>query len=178
MTFNFDRSFERVLFERVRAQFGATHEEARELATELQIHHVHGTLGTPTWLYDEPEKELTPYGANGDEQLLRYLAIAARNIRVVDEEIDLKVVEDIEVLLRKPVYVYFIGFGFDERNLLKLKLPATVSGAIAVRASALDWTEAEQGPVKRFFEGHRAIHLYNKDDALAFLRTRAEALFQ
>jgi hypothetical protein len=46
VTFNFDRSLERVLFERAKGQFGGSDEEATRLVTELQIHHVQ--LGSPS----------------------------------------------------------------------------------------------------------------------------------
>lgn len=65
VTFNFDRSFERALFSALRHSFGLDAGPARQLATELRIHHVHGSLGKPDWLYpDDPNSN--PYGVSDD----------------------------------------------------------------------------------------------------------------
>jgi hypothetical protein len=169
ITFNFDRSFERVLFGRLKAQFGLTNDEARILATELHIHHVHGMLGQPSWLYPGVQNA-TNYGDDEREAV----QAAAAGIKIVDDDIDqeqLAVLEDAQVALAKADFVYFIGFGFDERNLSKLCIPESINPAANVRATAFHLTGLETRPILRWFQKgpEPKIHLDNMD-ALTFVR--------
>src|SRR4029453_1039549 len=86
------------------------------------------------------------------------------------------VLEDIEVRLKKATYVYFIGFGFDDRNLQKLGIPDSVKDAHQVRGSTLHWSELEQAPVHRAF-GQNKIRLDSSADAIGFLKRVADALY-
>jgi len=174
VTFNFDRSFEYALFRGVRHGFEVDDESARNLVTEVRIHHVHGVLGEPLWLYPDSENG-TDYGAI-DDALLGAVPKAVENIKIVDEEIAQAVIEDVEAALRKAVHVYFIGFGFDIRNLTKLRTPDSVSKAL-VLGTAFEWTNSERLPVLRHFNslGH-AITLSNVN-AIDFVREHAAALF-
>ena len=146
----------------------------RSLATELDIHHVHGCLGEPDWLYPD-RSEGNPYGLRGDD-LADAVAKAVPKIKIVDEEIPDTVIEDLRVPLQRAKYVYFIGFGFDERNLERLGSPDIFPASCVVRGTWLGKTILEQRSIRRHF-GDRKIHLYPDDDALTFLRERAEALF-
>jgi hypothetical protein len=176
VTFNFDRSLERALFVGVRSGLGMTDEDARQLVTELQIHHVHGVLGQPDWLYPHSE-DATSFGMPGDEsQIIRTLRKAVRRIKIVHEEIDAATLEDIEVRLKRASYVYFLGFGFDERNLEKLGIPDSVKNASQVRGTALHWSKLEQFPVHRAF-ARTELQLYSSADAIGFLKREAEALY-
>ena len=136
-------------------------------------------LGEPQWLLDASTNSTrvkecaTVYG--GGDDLITSVAIAMKSIRIADDEIERAVLEDIVASIRKAAYVYFIGFGFDERNLEKLSAPASMQAA-TVRGTAFEWTRAERSPIARFF-GDVKIHLYPKSDAIGFLREHAEALF-
>lgn len=174
VTFNFDRSFERALFSYVRAGLGVTPAAARQLVTEIQIHHIHGLLGEPDWIYCDSE-DGTPYGASETTELEKATRTAIRRIKIVDEEIERSVLEDVAVALQNAVFVYFIGFGFDERNLAKLGTPGNVRNATAVGGTAFGWSIAERMPVHRHF-GDRQVALYPVD-SIGFLRQNAEALF-
>jgi hypothetical protein len=170
VTFNFHRSFERALFLGVQAAFGLSDHIAAQMVRTIRIYHLHGTLGNPRWL-NPGGTDVTDYGETNVEAV----KTAVRRIKIVDEEIDKGMVSDVRHLLEKAAFVYFIGFGFDVRNLKKLSSPASMNHAV-VRATAYRWTDAEQGPVTRHF-GRGRIHLYPKADAIGFLREHAEALF-
>ncbi len=174
VTFNFDRSFERALFSTLENGFEITSDKARSLATELDIHHVHGTLGEPDWLYpDRPGGN--PYGVP-DNGLVAAVAKAVPRMKIVSDEIPTSVIEDLQVVLQKAEFVYFIGFGFDDRNLERLGIPGILSPTAVVRGTSLGKTTMEQEPIIRCFREMK-VHLYQTDDALTFVRTRAESLF-
>lgn len=79
VTFNFDRSFERALFTCLRAAFGSNDEETRQLATAIDVHHIHGLLGEPDWLHPDSE-DATHYGgttlATSVAQRRRHFAVS------------------------------------------------------------------------------------------------------
>jgi hypothetical protein len=101
--------------------------------------------------------------------------IATQRIKIVDDEIEPSVVADAEAALQKADSVYIIGFGFDERNIKKLNLPNCLTGNRPILATAFGLTPIEQSPITRCFGGHQ-INLY-PEDALTFVRSRAETLF-
>lgn len=92
------------------------------------------------------------------------------------EEIRRSVIEDLQVPLREADFAYFIGFGFDERNLERLGVPDVLPTSCVVRGTCLGKTALEQQPIHRHF-GDRKIHLDETCDALGFLKNRVEALF-
>lgn len=175
ITFNFDRSFERALFESLRATFGLTGRAARQLAAELPIHHIHGLLGLPDFLVEDGDPDTTAYGPH-QKQLQDAALIAAGQIRIVDEEIDKAVTADAQAAIAKATFVYFVGFGFDERNLRKLGIPEILFGKSNVHGTAFNLTEFERRPIEQCFEGaHIMLHAA---DALTFIRRHAEAFFE
>jgi len=85
------------------------------------------------------------------------------------------VLEDAEVSLAKAVFVYFLGFGFDERNLQKLNVPQCLSSNAVIRSTTYRWSAAEVAAMRPLF-GNHPNHLYSVD-VISFLRETAEALF-
>jgi hypothetical protein len=175
ITFNFDRSFERTVFNRLRAQLKVSDADARQLTTEIRVHHINGHLGEPRWLYpDSPTA--TEYGAT---DVLKGVSIAAKTIRIVHEGPESEsVIEDAQAALTKAKFVYFIGFGYDNRNLKSLGTPSTIRDSVN-RATAYEMTELELQPARRHFGSapdSSPVHFYN-EDALTFIRNRAEAFF-
>jgi hypothetical protein len=176
VTFNFDRSFEWVLFSRVRAQFGLTDSAARELATELRLHHAHGLLGEPRWLAsDDKDPDATAFGALSTDALQSATAIAVRSMKMVDDTGSQTILEDVEAAIQKAAHLYFIGFGFEDRNTAKLGLPDSAKEAI-VRGTVLGMTALEQRPIHGLF-GSQKVHLY-PTDAMTFVSNYAETLFE
>lgn len=176
VTFNFDRSFEHALFQSLIANFGLNGHDARALSQELNVLHVHGLLGTLDSLQPGDEQHSNMYGP-GETHLAAATEIARHQIKIVDEEISPTVVAAATRALNEARSVYFLGFGFDERNLLKVELPRCLTGSRIV-GTAFRMTRNEQSPVRRCFQstGGR-IDLYDID-ALGFLRGHADSLFE
>jgi hypothetical protein len=153
ITFNYDRSFEqyfaRVLSQRTKVPF----ERAREEITEvLSVIHVHGSLGSFAG-----ESSLL-YGTTPTADTV---GKAAQELRVVSEVEDtLPTFEEAAKLLTPARRVYFLGFGFLQANVHRLRVfqePATpeqtsvrsVAGTnYQVTARDWEWTK------KEVFHGH------------------------
>jgi len=174
VTFNFDRSLERALWNGVRFGFGLDENQAAELVKELRIHHVHGRLGKPNWLYPG-SADATKYGATGGD-LLTATPKAVAFIRVVHEDGPESDLEKAREALKGASTVYFIGFGFDERNVQKLDMPLTVAKADLIRATVFRLSTAEQSPLAAYFGNRPGLKFVNVD-ALGFLREHARELF-
>lgn len=172
VTFNFDRSLERWLFDGICHGFGQGDDASRSLLRKLHIHHVHGRLGKPDWIYHSP-LEMTPYGAT-DGQLKDSTEKAVRSMNLVHEPSPEKDLEKAREALKDAEVVNFIGFGFDERNLLKLRLPECVSTMATLRATTYGLQRAEHEPLYRLFSSRLKMH---EVDACSFLRQHAFELF-
>jgi len=86
-----------------------------------------------------------------------------------------RVLDEAEAALRKATYVYFLGFGFDERNLQRLNLPDSIKGAAVVRATTLGWSAAEALTIQRLLFGVEVRR--SPVDVISFLREHGEAFF-
>jgi hypothetical protein len=171
VTFNFDRSFEMALYTAILHGLTGIPTEAVELLQQIPIHHVHGAVSTPGWMTKPELPNLR--GLQREHHLLVSVLESFDRIKIVDEEIDKSVVQSAKDALRNAKHVYFVGFGFDDRNVQKLDLPACLTGSNPVLATAFGLTPLEHAPIKRMFMPHQ-INLYSQD-ALTFLRTSAEA---
>lgn len=174
ITFNFDRSFERALFLCLRSAFGTNDEEARALAKLISVHHVHGLLGEPDWL--EPKAEdATRFGhTTGNIELVGEKAF--RSIKIIGED---SRAADTEAMLGQAKYVYFLGFGFDERNLKKINVPASIRGNIGMTRFGMSRAEIDTIS-SRLLPPHTVAAFTDDDptmDVASFLRQRAYALF-
>lgn len=173
VTFNFDRSFEHALFHSLRATFGLSSEDAIRLAQAISVHHVHGLLGDLDVL--NPEKPgTTAYGPR-DTQLPIATSIAAESIRIVHEPIG-EIIEA-QKALHEATHVYFVGFGYEERNLEKINVPGGLK-AKRVYGTCYHMTGLERTPVAKYF-GRSGVSIDLSDvDALGFFRAYAEALVE
>jgi hypothetical protein len=96
ITFNFDRSFERAMYNVVRVHYPGDADAIRRICKQIQVIHVHGRLGAPEWL--EPSDSLArPYGC--PQLLADDIKICAEDIRLVTDEISPKVTRGIREAL-------------------------------------------------------------------------------
>ncbi len=134
ITFNYDRSFEYYLIVALQNHFyGKSTAQCYEKLKALPIVHVHGKLGRLPW--EEPDNKLepacirepVPYGITGtvqdQDELRRFLQVAAGNIKIIHEDIGstpdfLQAFE----LLRAAEKIFFLGFGFHPVNTARLRL--------------------------------------------------------
>jgi hypothetical protein len=176
ITFNFDRSLERALFRMLQSRFGLSDEDAAQATGLLAIRRVHGTLGECVWL-NPSNGRANPYGIRPDHRSFHHaVSIAASQIKNVHDEVDASVIEQLKRPLSTAEAIYFIGFGFDERNLERLGIPDVLKNPGAViNATRLGLTDQELRPALRVLNGRKVF--WHDLDALTFVRTHASAFF-
>ncbi len=159
ITFNFDRSFERAFFLSLMANYGVDHAEAVRLAKHVQVIHVHGRLGAPSWL-EEDQLNARPYGGPCSWQSI---AACASMIHVIHEEIPGSTLQTAQDWLSDATEVVFLGFGYHRVNLQRLGAPGTlnrgdvtvhgtIKGMPAGERSHLSGLKSEH-PLPRWFDG-------------------------
>ncbi len=116
LTFNYDRSLDYWLLRSVAERRKCSAEAARQALVGLPVVHLHGTLGGSP-LADDDARE---YGAIMSAQDLWR---SADEIRVIHEAMPTgsdweRAYEE----LRKATDIVFLGFGYNERNITRLRL--------------------------------------------------------
>jgi hypothetical protein len=119
VTFNFDRSFERALLF-LMANYGIDEAEATEYAQCIRVLHIHGQLG-PLWPVDGQDGR--PYRPLLADPVLRAkeLRDCARQIRIIHEEVEGPILNAAVELMAHAHFVCFLGFGYHEVNLKRLR---------------------------------------------------------
>ncbi len=120
ITFNYDRSFEYYLFNVVKNTYGNSYDECAAVLNRIPIIHVHGCLGKLPWQSSDAVTETRDYNpVVGTTEI----QIAADQIAIISE-IDGTSEEFKEAIkyLSVATRVYFLGFGYDETNLSRLKI--------------------------------------------------------
>ena len=111
ITFNFDRAFERALFLSLMANYRLQKSRYVELARSIEVLHVHGQLGEPSWLNGGPAAR--PYGlVDGPHVEENHIRISAAQIRIVHEEVDSDVLAQALVQLQAAEVICSLGFGY------------------------------------------------------------------
>ena len=130
VTFNYDRSFEVFLHERVKRRFQLSHDDAADLVRSIPLVHVHGSLGS----YPE-----VPYQAEASPEEL--LSIS-QQIKVVSEVADpddggfaSPEFETANRLLEEAERIFFLGFGFYRDNVRRFKYFSPDAPAEKVRGT-------------------------------------------
>ena len=162
ITFNFDRSFERRLFLTLRANYGLSEPAASELCEHVEVLHVHGQLGLPSWLPSSSESDdARPYVA---ERSSSEVARCAAQIQIISDDIPEDRLKRARAWLQGAARVCFIGFGYHPINLSRLATHK-LGNTQVVRGTVLDVPAGELEPIKSAFQ---KIHLH-PFDALRFL---------
>lgn len=105
ITFNYDRSFERYFARVLASQYRLNEAEIAVVMAKIPITHVYGSLGN---------LQQNAYGN------LSKVAAAAGEIRLVRPQIEEDLRDQVGAIIRRAVYVNFIGFGFDPDNVAQL----------------------------------------------------------
>lgn len=116
LTFNYDRSLEQYLFTTLRNAYGLLDAKAAEVIMAIPIIHLHGRLGCLPWQSSTGR----PYTADIEEEQLLFFS---QQIKIISEGIG----EDLEFnsalsLLKEAKIIYFLGFGWNEVNVLRLDI--------------------------------------------------------
>ena len=121
ITFNYDRSLEHFLFRALKSSYGKADDLTTEVLSSIPIIHVHGTLGPLPW----QEKDGRPYkimNTKAPDETAIQIENASRNILIVSEaEESTDEFNQAFECLKSARRIYFLGFGFHNSNLKKLK---------------------------------------------------------
>ena len=132
ITFNYDRSLEQYLFTALQNLYNKTiDQEVADVITKIPIVHVYGSLGALPW---QDKENGIPYNPDlSPEQLKK----AADNINILREEETPPAFADAHKLLQKAQNIYFLGFGFHERNIERLKIDELSKGTKNIRGTCM-----------------------------------------
>lgn len=137
----------------------------RRLRGTIRVLHIHGSLGGERWL-GERRAESREYSHEASAEQRQFLA--QHSIKLIHDEIDLKVIETARVYLKDADVVGFLGFGFHRMNLDRLGTEQ-LRGDHVVRATTLGFTPEEESARVRPRFLNSSIDLYNVD-CMRFLR--------
>ena len=125
ITFNYDRSLEFYLLTALQSSFGISAAEAAIHLKKIPILHVYGQLGE----LQEAIQARDGRAYSNNVSSAGPIEVAAAGIRVIDESRDDDAVfEQAYSYLKSAQRIYFLGFGFDETNVRRLRLDTLVQG--------------------------------------------------
>ncbi|KPK77106.1 MAG: hypothetical protein AMJ89_03050 [candidate division Zixibacteria bacterium SM23_73] len=120
ITFNYDRSIEHYIFTAMISKYGKSGEECKRKLDNIPIIHVHGRLGALPWQNEAGRAYLPRPGATPEEISIN---IVSKQIVVISEDVDTSPEFDHAFKLMKDAErIYFLGFGYHEMNLRRLKI--------------------------------------------------------
>lgn len=163
ITFNYDRSLEHYLYETLNASFTSKgdNEYAKKFSEIINIIHVHGSLGRLKWQTEEmcPFPQVH-YGAPLTSD---YIKCASESIKIIPETQD-DTPEFIEAfdLLNNAARIYFLGFGYHDANLRRLKITSVSSGRPRdIRGTTMNISITTRDYIKhlKFLNRNHEIHL-------------------
>ncbi len=119
VTFNYDRSFEHFMLTAISNSYGRSIAEAEQKLKEMKIVHVYGTIGAAY----PSEAGYFEYESIVDAERI---AVAASKLKVIPEgRQDEPTLEIARAELTESERIAFLGFGYDETNLIRLDTKRT-----------------------------------------------------
>lgn len=120
ITFNYDRSLEQYLFKVLKNTYGKSDDECAKQIEKIPIIHVHGRLGALPW----QDAKGRPYEGTINHESVK---LASEQIIIMSEGQDTspqfqKAFELMKDAIINKGYIYFLGFGYNEISLKRLKL--------------------------------------------------------
>lgn len=207
LTFNYDRSFEHYLFVSIKHSYPISDKECAEMVKTIPIIHLHGHIGKLPWQTNDNEKG-RPYNWNlsaldtirkcSDPQTdYKMYAIdcskakhdifrISEQIKIIyeaglDDDTDFK---NAHRLLSKAYRIYFLGFGYNDDNLRRLKIgdlsdiEVKTPTSLSVTSRIIDGSSYGIGEAKRKHINSVTIgriNLSNKNyKVLEFLKERVD----
>ncbi len=137
ITFNYDRSLEHYLFTSLKNKYSnKTDSECAAQLDKIPIIHVHGKLGQLPW--EQSGISVVPYDASAEPGRTgrQYACQAASHIKIIHEKDVADAFGGAHDLLRNATRIYFLGFGFNKTNVLRL-LPEDVRKKNNMRGTCL-----------------------------------------
>jgi len=173
ITFNYDRSLEHYLYNALKNTYDKQISEVTKALNAIEILHVYGQLSFLPWQDTGGQAYEGKRAENPD-----YLKQSANMIRIVHENVDVNsdnVFVRAHKLLREAKNIFFLGFGYYETNLDRLKMKDFIMGR-DVMGTSLNLEPSKQRDVNRYFQGKGTIRMSNKD-TLAFLHDQIDILW-
>ncbi len=165
ITFNYDRSLEQFLFEAIRNLFGKKPEECAEKIEKIPIVHLYGQLHPLPW----QEESGIMYSPN--KRLIKRLKTAPITIKIISDEREVDSSEEFQKaykLVKDARRIYFLGFGFDETNLKRLKI--SLMKEKMIWGTALGLETSKYNWVTEYFQAQNTGIVLHKGDALSLLQ--------
>lgn len=175
VTFNYDRSLEQYLYSALKNTYGKSKTDVANIMAKLRIIHIYGKVDLLEW--QSPDGKGQPYdGKRGDSSCS--LKKAADMIRIVHEDIDVDsdpVFVEVHRLLHDAKNIFFLGFGYYETNLDRLKMKHFIEGR-DVMGTSLNLESSKHRDIGRYFQGKGNICMHNVDN-LSFLHNKIDSLW-
>jgi hypothetical protein len=151
LTFNYDRSLEVFLHSILESRTTKTSEAVIGAMASLPIVHVYGGLGNLPWTKSN--------GIAYDYNILPdQLKSMAEGIDIMSSERDSVQWERAHDLILNSTYIYFIGFGYDETNLSRLKIRDCMKEK-TIKGTAAGIKHSRRSEITNFFDlGERNVY--------------------
>jgi len=179
ITYNYDRSLERLLYDGIKVKFpGGSAEQYRQAMDCMGPIHLHGQLGLLPEL-SETEQGTVPFGGSGlTEPTPIDCDFATRAIKIVHEP---KPTDDAFMRARDAIgsakRIIFLGFAYAKNNVDRLLLKTCLSQQAEVFLCVTGFTEAQQNMIIRpLFDGWGLAMGREEYDIVGFFRHLPHAL--
>lgn len=147
ITFNYDRSLEHFLLTSLKSSYGKSEAECAEKIKRIPIVHLHGQLGHLPW------QDMSDSREYNDEINSKTLRQCADMIRIIHEDVSGN--EEFQLAwkaLEEAEKIYFLGFGYHEANMIRLKIQEYLPGREVV-GSAIGMTRNEIIIIEKRYTG-------------------------
>lgn len=172
VTFNYDRSLEHYLFNSLLNTYGKTDEDVVGVMRQIKIIHIYGQLDYLPWQKENGQ-------AYNPERRYRsgYLEKSAETIQIVHEDVDInknEIFKEVHGLIQAARNIYFLGFGYYDINLDRLKIRDFIQNR-NVQGTSLGIESSKKRDINRYFAGKGMIRM--KDvDCMKFLQEEIDFL--
>jgi hypothetical protein len=180
ITYNYDRSLERALYEGIKVKFPrASADQYCQAMDCMGPIHLHGQLGLFPELNAPPEHGEVPYGGGGISGPTESdCDFATRAIKIVHEP---NPTDDAFMRARDAIgsakRIIFLGFGYAKNNVDRLLLNTCLDTSAEVFLCATGFTEAQQNALIRpLFDGWGLTMGREEYDIVQFFRHVPQAL--
>ena len=150
ITFNYDRSLEHYLFTVLKNSYNLNEEKCAGIVNKIPIVHLYGQLDYLPW---QNRGEGRSYSPEYNEHIL---ADSGSKIKIMTEEIveEDQNFKDAWERITKAKWIYFIGFGYNEDNLSRLKIQKLCNEfkGKAIRGTTCGLGQAEKRNIDRYFK--------------------------
>ena len=153
ITFNYDRSLEQFLFNAIKEYNNLQPPDCIKVLKKIPIAHLYGQINYLPW----QQQENTFTYLNDSKSYVARLIDSLKNIKLIGEEREIEeseVFQEAYKLIEKAKKIYFLGFGYDETNLDRLRIE-NMRGKNIV-GSVLDVEKSKLNFINKYFSSKGA----------------------